>query len=110
MGVARFVLGKAHTFMDILPLLLRLRLHSPSLSESIPTHRAPGPRVGKRWFGADKQTERWRWMGGSAGAEKEENEFDQRDAARVNMASNKPQGAPTGPRRSAKSALMLRSS
>lgn len=105
-AVARFVLGEAHTFMDILTALASAYI--PSSSESIPTHRAPGPRVGKRRFGVDKQKEGWRWMGGSAGAQKEESEFDQRDAARVNMASNKPQGAPSGPRRSAKSAWMLR--
>lgn len=108
-GAAGFVLGKAHTFMDILTLLASAYIPS-SPSESIPTHRAPGPQVEKRRFGVDKQTEGWRWMGGSAGAEKEESEFDRQDAARVNMASNKPQDAPSGPRRSAKSALMHHSS
>lgn len=35
--------------------------------------------------------------GGSAGAEHEDGEFDRGKAARVNMASNKPQGAPATP-------------
>lgn len=35
--------------------------------------------------------------GGSAGAEQEDGEFDRGEAAQVNMASNKPQGAPATP-------------